>query len=369
MLKRPSVKKLSPEAIQAITTASASQTAKRSVVKSIDPNFPVFDIPVNAKVLVYVPNHTIQTEDGVAILREDKFAAHNVLDGKFNARVRCTNGIVSDELDLDGSCPFCDASHEAWDLYNFEYRQLCASKLLDPDAEGTYEQVKSDAIALRDKKAIGSTVVYHTFPIVVVECQKKPDGTMTTTPAVDGNGSPIHKVCWYTISDSLFEDRWVKSLDSIDSDEPVTSPAGRWFVLNYEYKSESGTHNKMMSAQKLQVSCKAMSEKWQEVEAYFDKITEEWTPAKAIETLVDNAFRSGEEQMEACNEIMKGTRERLAQIKVASLTTTAPQGSLSDTEDALASYKATPVGIETAQGIASADAVGVEPEVPQTPLV
>ena len=50
MLRRPKPKKLSVEEQQLITTASAQQTGKQAFVKSYDPDYPVFDIPVNQKV-------------------------------------------------------------------------------------------------------------------------------------------------------------------------------------------------------------------------------------------------------------------------------------------------------------------------------
>lgn len=367
MLKRPAPKKLSADAIADITAASSQQTGKRVVERTYDKDFPVFEVPINDKVLVYVPNHTITSPDGEIMLRADKFAAHNVLDGRFNAKVRCTQGIVNEELGLDGTCPFCEAASEAWELYNHEYRALCKSKCLDPEADGTYDAVKTEALAIRDKKAIGNTMVYYTFPIVVVECKKKPDGTTSATPATNDAGELIYKVCWYTVSEKYYMERWVKALDGLtdENDEDITHPAGRWFILNYTYESKDGKHNKMLSAQALAVTHKAMDEKWADIEASFDKLTEEWTPFKAMEVLVDNCLRSGEEQAEACDAIMKSTREKLAQIKIATgLPATAATGSV---EAALASYGAT-AAIETTattdQGIIGDDI----PTVPQTPI-
>ena len=370
MLKKPTPKKLSATEVSNIVAASAAQTAKRTVQKSYDPeNFPVFDIPVNGKVLVYVPNHTVTSPEGGIVLRADKFVAHNVLDGRLSAKVRCTQGIVSEELGLDGSCPFCDASAEAWELYNIEYRQLCKSKLLDPEADGTYEAVKTEAQAIRDKKAIGSTAVYYTFPIVVFECNKKPDGSMTTTPATNEAGELIYKICWYTVSEKYYLDKWIKALDGLtnDDDTDVECPAGRWFILNYEYESENGKHDKMHSAQNLAVIHKQMSEKWADVQANLDTLTEEWTPEKAMNVLVDNALRSGDEQAEACADIMKSTREKLAQIKLAGGVPAIPTAT--STEAALASFGGAPaIGTSaptaTNQGIADDDI----PTVPQAPI-
>lgn len=369
MLKKPTPKKLSAAEVSNIVNASAAQTAKRTVQKSYDPeNYPVFDIPVNGKVLVYVPNHTVTSPEGIVSLRADKFAAHNVLDGRLNVKVRCTSGVVSEQLGLDGNCPFCDASAEAWELYNYEYNQLCRSRMLDPEAEGTYEQVKADAQALKEKKAIGSTTVYYTFPIVVVDCVKKPDGTMTTTPAQNENGELIYKICWYTVSEKYYTDKWLKALDGLtnDDDSDVETPAGRWFILNYEYDAENGKHNKMLSAQHLAVIHKQMSDKWSAIQENFDALTEDWTVKKAMDVLVDNALRSSEEQAEACAEIMKSTREKLAQIKLMGSTPAPAIGTASSTEAALASFGGAPAlpTDDGNKGIASDDI----PAVPQAPI-
>ena len=103
MLRRPKPKKLSVEEQQLITTASAQQTGKQSFVKSYDPDYPVFDIPVNQKVLVYIPNHTITDENGAVSLRWDKFAAHPCKEGRSHYDIRCSAGVIAPSLGLDGS--------------------------------------------------------------------------------------------------------------------------------------------------------------------------------------------------------------------------------------------------------------------------
>ena len=100
-LKRPTPKTLSTEVQNVITMASASQSATQTKVRSYDPNFPVFDIPVNQRVLVYIPNHQITLPDGSMSLRRDKFAAHPVNDGRRYANVRCMKDIVSDDRALN----------------------------------------------------------------------------------------------------------------------------------------------------------------------------------------------------------------------------------------------------------------------------
>ena len=74
MLRKPKPKNLSAEAMAQIASASAKQTGTTQVVRSFDPqNFPVFDVPVNQKVLIYVPNHTVVAEDGSVSLRMEMY--------------------------------------------------------------------------------------------------------------------------------------------------------------------------------------------------------------------------------------------------------------------------------------------------------
>ena len=110
MLKRPVKKELSVEEQQSVLSASRGQTGKASVIKSYDPEYPVFEVPVNQKVLVYIPNHVIQSEDGSVDIRADKFAAHPYQMGREYGNIRCTSGVVINSLGLDGTCPACDAT-------------------------------------------------------------------------------------------------------------------------------------------------------------------------------------------------------------------------------------------------------------------
>ena len=371
-LKRPTPKKLSAAEFAQISAASAAQTGKMSVPKSYDEaNNPVFDIPVNGKVLVYVPNHTVVDENGMVRLRADKFAAHAIKDGRITTEVRCTAGLVNESLGLDGSCPFCDASQEVWELYNFHYQELCKSRGLDPNNEDTYKQVESEAKKLRDKRAVAKPTIKYTFPIVVVECQKKPDGSMSVTPLMDAEGNLQYKVCWYNISENAYTNKWIKALDGLtnDDDTEVETPAGRWFILNYEYDAKDGQHTKMDSARNLAVTHKQMSEKYAAVAQQFDALTEDWTPERAMEFLVANQLRDMDEQNEACNDVMKTTRDELAQIAVAKSTVASGAPQIAGGADAALAAFGAATTVETPQ-IGTAAQVGVAPadEVPQATI-
>ena len=365
MIKRPAPKKLSVEAQQAITEASSHQTGKTVKVRTYDPDYPVFDIPVNQKILVYIPNHTVQLPDGSVDLRKDKFAAHPVIDGRSFGDIRCCAGINSPELGWDGSCPLCDAIATNWELYNFEYEGVAKSKGVDPKAPEAQDLLKQDRIDLIKKMAVKQAEVWYTFPIVVIDCEEK-DGQLTVNPKLDAEGKVHGTPMWYTIRERTFEDKWVAGYDSIDIDgETPTNPAGLWAILNFTYQPKSGAPTKMDSARALKVSFKRMADSYNEWAKYFDNMTAEWTPEKAQEVVVIDAIRSMDEMQEVTDSIMKPINERIAMYKLSSGASASTGGTpaLGNADDVLSSFGATEVsgGAEPASNlIGEMPSVGVE---------
>lgn len=375
-LKRPTKKTFTQEALQTLMQASAEQTGKSVRVRTYDENYPVFDIPVNSKLLVYVPNHTVDLPDGSTSLRMDKFAAHSTRAGKGGSeynKIRCTAGLVLEEAGLDGSCPFCNAVNESWDLLNKKLDGIARQKGIDPNADGAKELLKADFRDLANKKAVDQATVSLTFPVVVIDCIEK-DGIKTTNPKLADDGSIQGKVYWYTIGESTYNDKWVKSFDTApplaDGTAP-TNPAGMWFILNYTYDSKSGKHDKMGSAKALTVGVKNMGENYKPIEEYFDKLTEEWTPAKAMEVLVDNQLRDMAEQTEACDTVMRFTRDTLASFEsVANAGVSNPVAAANATLDSFGATPMEAIGV-TPVGAAPQAPIGVMPTsigvVPQAP--
>lgn len=359
-LKRPKPKTLSADELKSVMEASAQQTGKVVRTRTYDSNFPVFEIPVNQKVLAYVPNHVVQNPDGSFSLQMDKFAAHDCsLRGREYYRIRCTSGIVNDTLGLDGGCPLCDAVTEVWDLVNKEFTQVVKSKGGNPDDEKARDNFKADWQECKKNMAVQGGRTFVTFPIVVIECEEK-DGKPSTVPKKNENGEIKGTPMWYTVSEKVYNDKWIAALETAPSpdDVPPTSPAGLWVVLNYEYEDESGKHNKRDSANKLKVGYKQMNQGYDAWASSFDELTAEWTPQKAMEVVVDNVLRDGEEQAAAADELMKGTRDKLALFETVSGGVAAPTaGALASAEETLASFGATEVPPQIAPA-------GV-PEVPQ----
>lgn len=313
MLARPKKKELSAEQRMAITQASSHQTGSMVSPKTYDPNYPLFDIPVNGKVLIYIPNHQVQDADGSMSLRRDKFASHQAIIGKAYQQIRCTGEIVNEELGYDGSCPACNAMAEAWKLYSYQWKAFCAAKGLDPESDEVKETYKNDRKELMNKMAIQRPVIYYTFPIVVIECEEG-----KTIPKKDANGGLIGHPMFYTVAESTYTDKWLTAFDAVDEGGEDQNPGGRWAILNYTYTPKSGQHNKRDSARNLKVSFKTMDSAYDAWAKQFDDMTKDWTPEKAQDVLVQNSIRDMDEMNEAVAEIMKTTREQIATYESAS---------------------------------------------------
>lgn len=352
MIRRPQPKILSPEEQSAVNAASFTQAGQTARAKSYDADFPVFEVPVNQKVLVYIPNHTMPTPEGGVGLRMDKFAAHPVLDGRSFADIRCTQGVVSESLGLDGSCPLCDAVNECWDLYHYQYADIARSKGIDPTAPEARDLLKEDSKNLLNNRAVKSPEVWYVFPIVVIACTEK-DGRWTVIPKKDAEGRISGKAQWYAIRERTYLEKWGAAFDALTEEGEGgedNNPAGHWAILNYCYSPKNGSPNKMGSAKSLNVTFKAMAgyEKWAE---YFDKMTVEWDIVKSQQTVVIAAIRDMMEMNEVTADLMKNTRNmismyQLAQPSAPALpgavggTPTLPKGSADST---LANFGATPV--------------------------
>lgn len=363
-LKRPKPKTMSQQELAEVLEASAQQTGKAKRIRTYDSAYPVFEVQ-NKRFLAYIPNHTVQKPDGSFDLACDKFAVHSCnLKGREFLDVRCTSNVVSETLGLDGSCPLCNAVGECWELVREEFNAILRSKGGDPEAPDAIESNKTLWQDAKKNMAIKGGQVKYTFPIVVIDCVEK-DGVATTTPKKNAEGQISGTPMWITISESAYKEKWLKALNTaptVDDIEP-TSPAGLWVVLDYTYEAEDGKWNAMDAGRKVTVGYKAMGEGYDAWAKSFDQLTESWTPAKAMEVLVANQLRDMEEQIAACDELMKPTREKLALFSASKV---APAEAVNESaESALASFGATEVAGElpSSEPTAPAEGVATPPQV------
>jgi len=348
MLQRPKKKELSAEERKIITQASASQTGSMSSPKTYDQNYPLFQVPVNKKVLAYIPNHVETKEDGTVELIKDVYAAHDVRIGKAYQQIRCSGDIVNEALGLDGSCPVCNAMSDVWDLYNIQFAELATARGLDPKAPETKDVLKEEMKPLLDNRVIKKAERYYTFPIVIVECEEG-----KTIPKKDSVGKLTGTPCFYTIRETTYQDKWESAFDALD-DGDDHNPAGRWVLLNFTYTPKSGSHNQRDSARNLKVSFKTLPAEYAEWEKYFDDLTKEWTPEKAQDVLVRNVLRDMDEMKAAADEIIAPVRQALAMHQVAKGVNAQTQQTVGSASEALAGFGATPVEGETPVGLPEA---------------
>ena len=314
MLRRPAQKTFTAEVSAQITSAASQSTGQAKRVMSYDPqNYPVFEVPVSQKLLVYIPNHVVEAPDGSLSLRMDKFPAHPVREGNQYYNIRCINGQVNDDpqLNWDGSCPLCDELQSVWDLYRRQIADVAASKGISPDAPEAEELLKSDRADLVKARVIKEADVWYTFPIVVIQCEEK-DGILTPKLV---NGQLVGTPMWYSIRERSYIEKWGAGFDALDGEIP-SSPAGLWAVLNFTYSPKSGKCDKMGSAKALRVAFKTM-EGYSEWATYYDSLTADWTPAKAQEVVVLDAVRSMEETREVAETIIKPVKDKLAMYELS----------------------------------------------------
>lgn len=340
MLARPKKKELTAEQQKAVVAGCAKQTGNMSSPKTYDPEYPVFDVPINKKLLVYIPNHKEMREDGSVALRMDKFTAHQVRMGKAFSSVRCTGEVINDALGWDGTCPLCEATQHCWNLYNKQYAEICASRGLKVDSPEAEELLKETRKELIKNMAISRAEVWMTFPIVVIECEEN-----STQPKLDGEGKLQGTPMFYSVREQTYTDKWITAFDALaDEDGEVDyCPAGRWAILNFTYTPKTGQHNKRDSARNLKVSF-VERKNYDQWAKYYDEATKDWTPAKAQEVLVLNAIRDMDEMQSTADELIKPTLDKLAvyelQAGTGSVTAPAVAG---DADTALAQFGAEPV--------------------------
>ena len=304
---------ISAELLDKLGDQLSNQEVSTSAPKSADPkHFPVFSTPINSKRLVYVPK--VQGE-----FRPDIAYVHSLGKEARYASYRCINGIELDGV-YDGTCPFCDATSEGWDLANFLIKDKCASMGYNPDDKSNKE-VKSIRSSLFSQRAVKESVARVTFPILVIETVNNDgktllveDGELKTTPM------------FYSISKSQYDDTWQKTLSNME-DEP-DSPSGYFFTLDYTYSVNEGVSpNARDSAKALNVAYKSYKalkaeDQLKELVPQFDKLFDEWTPQTMRKVLYANMLYAQEDLKKVCDEVMEGTRNRLAIFEASNSSST-----------------------------------------------
>lgn len=313
------------EEVTALQNALKSQVVGTSRSKSRDPeNYPVFEPPVNAKVLIYVPNHVVTNASGMEELRMDTPNIHAIKEGNRFSYARCVAGLggVVRGYPEGCECPFCKAVSDSWSLSRKIIEEKCAARGLDPD-DTANEEVKSIRTQAFSDRVVKDATKYYTFPIIVIET----DPTNIKKFVYDDEGNLQYKAMWYNISERAYEEKWLKALEGLE-DSP-SHPGGRCFILNYTYQVKPGQQpNKRDSARALVVTPRNLGGDFNKYKEYFDQVTEDWTVFKAYQTVVNNTISSYESVVEEADRIMLPSRERLEMYQISASTSNATGGFL-----------------------------------------
>lgn len=320
-------KAMSKEALADLSAQAQEQKFFTATPKSEDPtNYPVFSIG-NEQYLIYVPNHTLVNEDGQTELRQDKPFIHTIeVNGRYH-KIRCTDGIVSEELGLDGTCPICDGRSVVDEYARIEADRLLVSQGFE--AGDNSEEARKLTKGIFDNRAIKRKSRNLTFPIVVFErtLTKNSQGRdvykLSTDPKT---GELIYQTMWYNISEALYSGSearrgiWKGELDARadELDMDIPTPAGYWFTLDGRYIDDPQKWSARDAATQFKVTMlpngpKNVDQAYrEELEKHLDAETEGWTPEKAIEMVIANHFLPVDAVRESTEEILQPLRDKIA---------------------------------------------------------
>lgn len=276
------------EALQEIQKQASVQEIQTSAPRTFDENFPVFRVTPGEKQLIYVPNHVVVDDEGNETLRMDKPLIHTFHPNDNTwQKIRCSKGIVSEALGLDGECAICDRIGLGFELANAEVEQKCKTAGLDKD-----NKENPDVKDIRSK-AFGNKVFDNpsrnfTFPIVVIESEVNDKNKLV--PVVKG-GNIDYNVFYYTVTENQMNTKLLPALDSLDDDDDnAGSLGGRLYTVSFGQKDAAGNPPSAMIAVKdMGVSIRKLSS-FDQLKQELDKASEEFTPMKAIEVLPNNQF-------------------------------------------------------------------------------
>jgi len=289
-------RKFSQDEIKKVAEAAQAQQIQRGTPKSFDPvNFPVFTLPAEKKLLIYVPNHVEETADGFEV-RNDHAYYHTIQDGRTFRKIRSLSG-----LDLEGysgNCPMQEAVSDCFELANLRIdRELRARGLNGADGEN--QDVRDIKRNNYQKNVISNINEAWTFPIAVFEYSE--DGR-----SID----PEYKLYWLVAGKSVW-DKLHTVVDAGDFDNPEDATiAGKIFVYN-ALKVTSLRDAPRNAAFLLKDRAKFDQDLLKKI----DNETVEWNQEKSIETVIQNAYFPEEDLISYIEDLMAPVRQQIEVLK------------------------------------------------------
>lgn len=335
-ITRPKPRNFDIADLEQVTKQTLVQEISNTVQRSTDPeNFPVFEILPGEKVLAYVPNHTVLDENEEVVLRMDAPYIHTLHPNeKTWIKTRCTRNINHEALGLDGNCPFCDVVGTSFDLANAEIAHNVGGLPGSPSPDDkSNEQVKAIRSSAFRNRPVDQPNRYYTFPIIIIDTDLNSKGRPVPRP--NENGEIGYRKFWYNVSERMYAKTWATVFENADEDVDMNSLGGHLYVLSYGSEENGQKPSKMNAARDFMPRLRQLPEKMQEVAKKWDKETLDWTPAKAIQTVIDNQFPDMEWAHETAAELEQEMKKRINLFSASDASVPENQGTGSVSLDAL----------------------------------
>lgn len=345
-----------PEAMQKIEKATQNQSLRTTTPRTYDPNFPLFSFTTNDKHLVYIPNFFTQDEDGNKELVTEKAYVHAIQKGRQFMQLRSTHGLQGlEEYGISGNSPLNEAVQACWELYNLKYKAHAQNQGIDPD-DDKGEVLKPKRVELLGQRTVKDADLKIYFPIAVIETEKdSKTGLNTFKPVPDPTtGMPKYQLMWIEVSETQWNDKWVKVKDSLDDGESL---AGQLLSLNYHFSENLSAEKNARrdSGKALTINIRPVNEDWKAFFSVVDEKAVDWTPAKARETIIAASLLSDEQQQAIVDDAMQDTLMELNTIKRMGLVGNEEQPAIGEPDnqqspaDALSNFGGLQEGTDTTE--------------------
>lgn len=305
-------KVVDPTKLVGLVNLASNQEIVKGVPLSSDPkNFPVFRTPVNDSILVYIPRtNVIQAEQG-EVLQVLHSHLHSVKIGNRFSSYRCISGLTGnelfDELEYDGTCPACEATAEAWELYNFKMSTEAAKMGIDPQNDPA-DALKPTRERILGEMDIRGSEPHVTFPIIIIPTKGRFQPSDDAHEKLEGVF-----VQW---REQRYNDSIIKALNSMMNNPG--HPGGQFMLWDFTYDTKGKPATPRDSAKNANYSVITDGQALQMLEPYrqlAEQKASEFTLVKATEVVIANNFLFKSDYSEEIDKAMRHTRQMLSLSK------------------------------------------------------
>lgn len=290
----------------------AQEAPASAFAKSDDTAFPVFSVPLEKQLIVYIPRTPIvtKTADGVEVENPCVSYQHAVRDGKSYTNIRCINGLHNDVLGYDGDCPLCNAVSEAYQVYSKKLAIRAAAMHIDISKDSSNPVLQPVKQELGGEMPVKRAEKFYTVPIVV----------LSEDPSKPINAADF-KVYYWDVREQHLKDKLFKSLSAgltTIGTATVEAPSmfGRFYVFDYRYDTKGATANKMLAAKNVQYTVLDGNQlNLTQFVPTMEQLAATFTVDKAVEVVKSNQLWYKEDLEQKTDDLMAASRAFLAQAE------------------------------------------------------